>query len=182
MIANIASDDALILPHRANPAGLNFRERQGRRAASLDHVLRHAGLSDLEAELEQLAMDARRTPQRIFGAHPPDQRAQICGDLWPASKRAGFPTPIPTEAGPMPTHQGLGPDNRDGLEDRWEPSIQYDQEQAIPTRELDATAHPPLQHKQVMTECCVLCLKSALRLERRGEQGQEEAEQRDHRR
>src|SRR5260370_6345423 len=140
----------------------------GRRAASLDHVLRHAGLSDLEAELEQLAMDARRTPQRIFGAHPPDQRAQICGDLWPASKRAGFPTPIPTEAGPMPTHQGLGPDNRDGLEDRWEPSIQYDQEQAIPTRELDATAHPPLQHKQVMTEGSVLRLKSARRLERRG--------------
>jgi hypothetical protein len=28
MIANIASDDALILPHRANPAGLNIRERQ----------------------------------------------------------------------------------------------------------------------------------------------------------
>jgi hypothetical protein len=28
MIANIASDDALILPHRANPAGLNFRERR----------------------------------------------------------------------------------------------------------------------------------------------------------
>jgi hypothetical protein len=28
MIANIASDNALILPHRANPAGLNFRERQ----------------------------------------------------------------------------------------------------------------------------------------------------------
>jgi len=39
------------------------------------HPIRHAGLSDLEAELEQLAMDARRTPQRIFGAHPPDQRA-----------------------------------------------------------------------------------------------------------
>jgi hypothetical protein len=28
MIANIALDDALILPHRANPAGSNFRERQ----------------------------------------------------------------------------------------------------------------------------------------------------------
>ena len=28
MIANIALDDALILPHGANPAGLNFRERQ----------------------------------------------------------------------------------------------------------------------------------------------------------
>ena len=32
----------------------------GRRSTSLDHVLRDAGLSDLEAELEQLAMDARR--------------------------------------------------------------------------------------------------------------------------
>src|SRR5215469_12244690 len=32
------------------------------RSASLAHVLRDAGLSDRKAELEQLAMDARRTP------------------------------------------------------------------------------------------------------------------------
>src|SRR6266576_2187036 len=75
----------------------------GRRAASLDHVLRDARLSDLETELEQLAMDTRRSPQRIFRAHPPDQRAQIRGDLRPASKRTGFPTPVPPEAGSMPT-------------------------------------------------------------------------------
>ena len=82
----------------------------------------------------------------------------------------------------MPTHEGLGLDDRDGLEDRWKPSIQLDQEQAISVRELDTTAHPPLQHNQLMTERRVLGLKSALRLERRGEQGQEEAEQGDHRR
>src|SRR5204862_5029282 len=86
----------------------------GRGAASLDHVLRDARLSDLETELEQLTMDARRSPQRIFRAYPPDQRAQIRGDLRPTSERAGFPTPIPTEAGPMPTYEGLGPDDRDG--------------------------------------------------------------------
>jgi len=40
----------------------------------------------------------------------------------------------------------------------------------------------PLHHDQLMSERRVLCLKSALRLERRGEQDQEEAEQRDHRR
>jgi len=28
MIANIVSDDAPLLPHRAKPTGLNFRERQ----------------------------------------------------------------------------------------------------------------------------------------------------------
>src|SRR5258706_16303595 len=42
------------------------------------------------------------------------------------------------------------------------------------TAALEAAAHLPLQHDQLMSECRVLCLKSALRLERRGEQGQEE--------
>src|SRR3982074_1498520 len=69
----------------------------GRRSTSLAHVLRDAGLSDLEAELEQLAMDARRTPQRIFRAHLSDQPAQIRANLPSASKRAGFPTTVPTQ-------------------------------------------------------------------------------------
>jgi predicted transcriptional regulator len=34
-------------------------------------------LSDLKAELEQLAMDARRTPKLVLQAHLPDQRAQF---------------------------------------------------------------------------------------------------------
>ena len=81
-----------------------------------------------------------------------------------------------------PTYESLRPDDCDDLQDRWKPSIQLDQEQAIAVRELDATAHPALQHNQLMSESRILCLKSALRLERRGEQGQEEAEKRDHRR
>jgi hypothetical protein len=80
------------------------------------HPIRDAGLSDLEAELEQLAMDARGTPQRIVTAHPPDQRAQVRVDLRPASKGAGFRTPVQAKAGAVPSHEGLGADNRDGLE------------------------------------------------------------------
>src|SRR5437762_7004128 len=75
------------------------------------------------------------------------------------------------KAGPMPTHQGLRSDDSDGPEHRWKPSIQQDQEQAIPICELDATAHPALPHNQLMTERRVLGLKSALRLERRDGQG-----------
>src|SRR5205823_9763142 len=78
---------------------------------SLSYGALAARLSDLKAKLEQLAMDARRSPQRIFRAHPPDQRAQIRVDLRSTSKRAGFPTPVATEAGPMPTHERLGPDD-----------------------------------------------------------------------
>src|SRR5438876_9225360 len=44
-------------------------------------------------------MDARRTPQRIVNTHPPDQRAQVRVDLGPASKGAGFPTPVMAKAG-----------------------------------------------------------------------------------
>src|SRR5213080_1828975 len=119
-------------------------------------------------------MDARRTPQRIVNAHPPDQRAQVRVDLRPASKGAGFPTPLMAKAGPMPTHEGLRSDDSDGPEHRWKPSIQHDQEQAIPICELDATPHPALQHNQLMTERRVLGLKSALRLERRDGEGQKE--------
>jgi hypothetical protein len=49
----------------------------GRRSISFDHILRNAGLTDLEAELEQLAMNARRSSARssasIFG-RPPRER------------------------------------------------------------------------------------------------------------
>ena len=127
-------------------------------------------------------MDTGGAPQGIVSAHPSDQRAQVRVDLRSTSKGAGFPSPISPEAGPVPAHKGLRPEDRDGLEDRWNPSIQHDQEQAIPIRELDATTHLPLQLNQLMSECRILCLKSALRLEQRGEQGQEEAEQRHHRR
>src|SRR5258706_1942603 len=61
---------------------------------------------------------------------------------------------------PMPTYESLGTDDRDGLEDRWKPSIQHDQEQAIPIRDLDATPHPPLHHNQLTSERRVLCRKS----------------------
>src|ERR1700719_2924875 len=146
----------------------------GGRPGSLDHVLRDTGLSDFKAEFEQLAMDTGGAPQGIVSAHPSDQRAQVRVDLRSTSKGAGFPPPISPEAGPVPAHKGLRPDDRDSLEDRWKPSIQHDQEQAIPIRELDATTHPSLQHNQLMSQCRVLCLKSALRLEQRDEQGQEE--------
>src|SRR5262249_26107457 len=48
-----------------------------------------------------------------------------------------------------------GPDDRDGLADRWKPAIQHDQERD-PIRQLEATAHTPLQHNHLMSECGVL--------------------------
>src|SRR5437016_1499196 len=128
-------------------------------------------------------------PRRAWGdglvadAHGPQSvRDASAINAIPITDQAGFPTPVMAKAGPMPTHQGLRSDDSDGPEHRWKPSIQQDQEQAIPICELDATPHPALQHNQLMTERRVLGFKSALRLERRDGQGQEEEDERDHRR
>src|ERR1039457_3589485 len=51
------------------------------RPTALDHVFGNARLRHIEPELEQLAMDTWRSPQRILHAHPPDQRAEIRLDL-----------------------------------------------------------------------------------------------------
>jgi hypothetical protein len=101
---------------------------------SLDHVLVDARLADFKPELEQFAVDTRRTPKRILDAHPPDQGSQIGIDLQSPSPRLRFPTPIAAKAGPMPPNDGLRLDNCDDLQDRRKSSIELDQEPAIGVR------------------------------------------------
>src|SRR5262249_36649940 len=116
------------------------------RAPSSSHVLGDGRLSHRKAELEQLTVNARRTPKRILSAHPPDQCLQIGIDPWSTSEAARFPPPIATKPSAMPAHDGRRPDDRDGLEDRRKPAIQLDEEQAVAVRELYAAAYLALQH------------------------------------
>jgi hypothetical protein len=55
------------------------------RPAPLDHVFGDTRLRDLKTELEQLAVDAWRSPKWVLDAHPPDERAQFGLDLRPPS-------------------------------------------------------------------------------------------------
>jgi hypothetical protein len=125
-------------------------------------------------------MDTRRAPKRIFDAHLPDQRAQRRLDLRSPSQWARLPPPIAAKASPMPTHQRRGPDNCENLQDRRKPAIQLDKEPAIMVREPDATMQPTPQDNQLMSQHRVLSFKPQLRLERRGQDGQNETEQPDH--
>jgi hypothetical protein len=63
------------------------------------------------------------------------------------------------KAGTMPTHKRLGPDDRENLQDRREPSIQLDQEPAITVREPDPPLHLAPQDDQLMSQRCIFCLK-----------------------
>jgi hypothetical protein len=64
----------------------------------------------IKPKLKKFAVDTWRAPKRIFGAHPPDQYAQLYLDLRSPSQGARFRTPVAAKAGPMPMHERLGPD------------------------------------------------------------------------
>src|SRR3984893_5259733 len=85
--------------------------------SSFDHVLGDARLRDFKPELEQFAVDTWRAPKRIFEAHPPDQYAQLRVDLRSPSPSARLPTPVGAKADPVPTHERLGTDDRENLQD-----------------------------------------------------------------
>src|SRR6202165_89224 len=87
------------------------------RPPPFDHVLGNARLRDLKPELEQFAVNAWRAPKRVFDAHPPDQYAQLRVDLRSPSQWARLQTPVAAKAGPVPTHERLGPDDCENLRD-----------------------------------------------------------------
>src|ERR1700716_3262865 len=147
---------------------------------SFDHVLGDARLCDLKPELEQFAVDAWRAPKRIFHAHPAEQSAQLRVDPRSPSLWTRLPTPVAAKTGPMPTHERLGSDDREDLQDRRNPAVELDKEPAIIVRKPGATMEPTLQDHQLMSKYRVLSFKPYLRLERRGQHGQSETEQPDH--
>jgi hypothetical protein len=72
-------------------------------------------------------------------------------------------------------------DDCDNLQDRREPSIQLDKKPAVVVPQPDPALNLTPQPDQLTSERRILCLKSALRLKWRGQDGQDEAEQGEHR-
>ena len=74
------------------------------RAWPAQHVLSNRRLTDLDTELEQLAMDARRTPERVGIGHLADQPANVViyrSAPWPRP-----PAPVEPKALPVPLDHG----------------------------------------------------------------------------
>jgi hypothetical protein len=64
--------------HRGNPISMVTKERPPSlrgRTPPPHHIFGHAGLADIDAQLEKLAMDPRCSPQRIGAAHLADKLA-----------------------------------------------------------------------------------------------------------
>jgi hypothetical protein len=76
----------------------------------------------------------------------------------------------------MPPHERLRLNNCDDLQNRREPAVQLDQEPAVVVPQPDPALNLTPQYDQLTSESRILCLKPALRLEWRGQDGQDEAE------
>ena len=73
----------------------------------LGHVLCNRGVPDIDAELEQLAVDARRTPKRVGNARLANKVANFGWDTRSPAPRSRFPAPIGREASTMPAKHGF---------------------------------------------------------------------------
>src|SRR3984893_15085190 len=83
--------------HRGNPISMDAKERppslRGRNPPP-HHTFGHAGLADIDAKLEKLAMDPRCSPQRIGDAHLADKLAYFYRHGRSSAAVLRFPSPI----------------------------------------------------------------------------------------
>ncbi len=134
-----------------------------------NHVHGHRGLGNGDAELRELAVHARRSPQRIGSAHVPDQLPHLQGNTRPTGPTfPTLPSPIASEPSPVPPDNGL----------RF-----HDDEHVVPVRPDSAQQHPEaaieiseprpfhgtLEDGELLAKGEILKRQRATRLERRDE-------------
>ena len=115
-----------------------------------DHVLADAGLADVDAELQEFAVNVRRSPEWIFATEHTDPLANLLGHRRAAGlPMANRPTPEQAKALPVPAdHRGGFDDGNAGfpaISDRGEPCP----EKAVSGAQLRAL-HRALEHAELM--------------------------------
>src|SRR5215831_4164881 len=97
----VDGDQGLAVIVEEGPPGLRGR------VAAAAHILAHARLADVDAELEQLAMNPRRTPEWVLTAHGANQHAHLSRYGRPAQLTVSdLPSPKQPKALPVPADDG----------------------------------------------------------------------------
>ena len=128
-------------------------------------ILADAGFTDVDAQLEQLAVNARCTPQRIFATQSADKFSNVFGNRRPPrSTMADLPGPEQTKALAVPSDDGVRFDN-----DQSRPPAAPDRAQPCPQESIDRrqfrALHGALENADLVPECQVLQLERGSRFE-----------------
>src|SRR5258708_29483226 len=108
--------DVTMLHAGSIPCGWSFGEEGApglrRRLAAAHHVFAYAALTDVDAQFEQLTVDAGRTPTGILPAHLADQISDLtANDRSTVLAAAHLPGPEQPKARTMPSHDRFGLDD-----------------------------------------------------------------------
>ena len=123
-------------------------------------ILVDAGLTDIDAEFEQLAVNTRRSPKRIFATQSADQFSYVFRNSRPPrSTAAHLPGPEQTKALTVPSDHGVRFDDDQSrppaAPDRAPPCPQ----ESIGRRQFRAL-HRALENDKLVPECKVLQLSA----------------------
>src|ERR1700736_4258897 len=141
--------------HRRNTVGMIIEKcfpALGRRPSTPGHILGHARLSDIDAELEKLAVDARRSPEWICDAHLADQPAYFEWHLRPATTASRLPAPVQPETRAMPTNNGVRLPDRQRIADVRKQPIQTSEYQAVEGAERQSLRSSPPQNVYLLPQ------------------------------
>jgi hypothetical protein len=137
------------------------------------HVDRNRGLGNVDAELEQLAMDLGGAPQRVFKTHSSDQVAHLFADPRSTSARTGLPSPVSGKAHSVPTHDSLGPDDGNGVKDARTATIEPNEQSTVGPTQMRSTWCAPLQNIELMPQYQYFGFQPPSRPEAVGQQADE---------
>jgi hypothetical protein len=138
--------------NRRNPLHMIAKEGLPRLQWPRHHVDRNRGLGDLDAELEQLAMDLGSAPQRVLKTHSSDQIAHLFAEPRSAPGRTRLPAPVGAKAHSMPTHDSVGPDDGNSVKDARPATIKPSEQSAVGPTQMHSTWHALLQNIELMPQ------------------------------
>jgi hypothetical protein len=79
-------------------------------------------------------------------------RAHLFVDPWSTTETSRLPSPVRREAHSMPAHDGLGPDDRYGIEDARKATIKPNEQSAVGLTQIQSTWRTPSKHVHLMPQ------------------------------
>ena len=117
---------------------------------------------DIDAELEQLAMNAGRAPEGVGHAHGPDQLTDLHRNLGSPAAPPGFPAPKRSKSSTVPTNHGLGPDDGQRIYNSRNKAIHPNEHQSVESPEGKSLRRVAPQYIDLLTENQESPLQAAL--------------------
>jgi hypothetical protein len=144
------------------------------------HVLGNRSLADINAELEELSMDARSAPERICRAHLADQLSNFEGHLGPAGSSSRLPAPEGAESSTMPSYDCYRPHDCHRIKNSRREPIQQYKDKPIERFEGRALGCAATQYIQLMPQRYYLSFERTPRPEEVQEDPPEQIEELEH--